>query len=117
MSDNYERSRPHRRVENILNDMGVSFMSEVAYFPPYKLDIFLPKYHLCIEVDGPYHLRKHDKTRDEWMRQRYGIETMRIKAKGKWLSQGKLEKDIKDFIVEWQNDIEERKAIWRQIML
>ena len=97
--------------------MGVSFISENDEFPPYTLDLYLPDYHAAIEVDGPSHNRKRDKARDTWMLERYFVPTMRIRARGPWQSQEKLEKTITEFLIEHADDVEERKIQWRTAYL
>lgn len=112
MSEITQRTRPHIRVEKALNKMGIEYQSEVGIFPPYLLDIFLPEYHLCIEVDGLGHRKKHDKVRDEWMLERYGVATLRIRARGAWQSQSSLETKILAFLEEQAPSYEERRNIW-----
>lgn len=113
MLDNSERSGPHRRVEKVLKKMGIGFISENDEFLPYKLDLYLPDYHAAIEVDGPSHSNKKDKARDTWMLERYFVPTMRIRARGPWQSQDRLEKLILEFLTENSEDIEDRKIKWR----
>jgi very-short-patch-repair endonuclease len=93
--------------------MGVSFISENDEFPPYRLDLYLPDYHAAIEVDGPSHSRKKDGVRDTWMLERYFVPTLRIKARGPWQSQEKLNKQIIEFLMIHSLDTEERKINWR----
>lgn len=110
--DNTYRSKPHRKVEEVLSNMGISFMTEHDEFQPYTLDSFLPEWHLAIEVDGPSHHEKKNRARDEWLKQRYGIETLRIKTKGPWSSKAKLEAEIMAFIEAHSETVKERKSIW-----
>lgn len=112
MSDSSWRSNPHRRVEKALQKMGVSYISENEDFPPYTLDLYLNDFHLCIEVDGPKHSTKKDTVRDQWILERYGIPTLRIKTKGSWQNQLKLEKEILAFLEEYADSYKERKMIY-----
>lgn len=110
--DNTYRSRPHRKVESVLEELGISFFTEHDEFPPYRLDNYLPEFHLAVETDGPSHSARKDQVRDEWLKQRYGIETLRIKTKGAWSSKAKLEATIMAFIREHSDTVKERKQIW-----
>lgn len=64
----------------MLDDLRVSYISECEDFPPYQLDLYLPEWHLCVEVDGPTHGRysAKDRERDDVLKERYGIITLRI---------------------------------------
>jgi very-short-patch-repair endonuclease len=106
-----ERTRPHRRVEQCLDDMGISYMSEYD-FPPYRVDVYLPEWHLGVEIDGPYHNKKRDNVRDLWLFQWLGLKMLRIDAV-KWKSKDKLKLILLKFIEEQCGEAEERKALWR----
>lgn len=108
-NDSSYRSNPHRRLEKTLTKMGISFLSEHAEFPPYTLDLYLPDFHLCIEVDGPKHSSKKDAARDDWMLERFGIPTLRIKPKGPWLGNNKLEEKILEFLNQHVETYKERR--------
>ncbi len=107
-----ERSGPHRRVEGILDDMGISYMSEEP-FPPYKIDILLPEFWVAIEVDGPFHSKNKDRIRDQFILEYFYLPIMRINAK-KWLQREWLKKEITEFIEEWAETSEERKQECRK---
>lgn len=115
MPDNSQRSKPHRHVEQVLNSMKVSFMSEVAEFPPYTLDIYLPELHSCIEIDGSGHYPKKDNKRDEYLLETFGIDTFRIKAKGAWSNQELLKNNILAFMIETSQTYEGRIEVWKAI--
>lgn len=110
VSDNTERSRPHRRIEKLLDDMAIGYQSEYP-FPPYKLDIFLPEWWCGIEIDGPQHLRKRDQKRDETLRLEYGLQIFRIKTSGGF-SKARLQSMLIPFIEKAAETAEARKAIW-----
>lgn len=74
----HERSGPHRRVERILKNAGISFESEYTSFRPYALDIYLPDVHAAIEIDGSHHSAKRDAKRDKAMMENYGVPTLRM---------------------------------------
>lgn len=109
-SDNQERSGPHRRVERILDSIGVAYMSEQP-FPPYKVDILLPEVWAAIEVDGPFHSDKKDKARDEYLLVMFGVNILRLKMK-RWMPSGKIKQHIIEFIEANSEDVSERKAKW-----
>jgi very-short-patch-repair endonuclease len=106
-----ERTKPHRRVEKCLDEMSISYMSE-REFPPYTLDVYLPEWHLAIEIDGPYHNQKHDATRDRWLLEWHGIHTLRLNAT-KWKSTAKVKATILAFIEKNCEEVEERKELSR----
>ncbi len=54
---------PHREVIRYLQLRGLEIQREVK-FDPYTVDIYLPKYHAAIEVDGPQHVENKDNDRD-----------------------------------------------------
>lgn len=109
--DNKSRSRPHRRVEKILDELNLNYESE-RYFAPYTVDIYLPEWHLAIEVDGPFHSKEKDIVRDEWLKERYGIIVHRIDVKKPWITSGNTKENIIKFIEEFSPTFYERKVIW-----
>lgn len=56
----------------VLEQKGYELMEEVE-FPPYRVDIYLPEYHVAIEVDGPQHSEKEMKKRDERLYEDYNL--------------------------------------------
>jgi very-short-patch-repair endonuclease len=59
-------------------EAGFSIMEEFP-IPPYAIDIWLPEWHLAVEVDGPghsYHAAR-DRRRDERLLAR-GVPTLRL---------------------------------------
>lgn len=101
----------HRWLEKKLHHMGLSYVSEYTEFWPYSLDLYLPEWHLCIEVDGPYHRRKADALRDDQLMRRYQIPTLRLSSKT-GLHREHLETII-HFIEEHADSVEERMEAWR----
>lgn len=110
MSEATERSKPHRRVEELLDEMAIAYQSEYS-FPPYKIDIFLPEWWCAIEIDGPAHLRKRDQKRDEVLKEEYGLLIMRIKTSGSF-SKANLRGYIVPFIEKAFETAEARKERW-----
>lgn len=104
-----ERTGYHRKVESWLERAGINFESEYDSFPPYSLDIYLPEWHLAIEVDGPYHLQKADRRRDEFLWDTYGIPTLRMKLKS--IRKNAVLARVKKFIEEYAGSVEERKLV------
>jgi very-short-patch-repair endonuclease len=110
-SDNRSRSKPHRRIESILEEININFDTE-RFFSPYTVDIYLPEWHLAIEVDGPYHSASKDKIRDAWLFERYGLLLLRLDVKI-WRNKTYLQDKIIQFLEEHADSLEERKIIWR----
>lgn len=106
--DNRERSGPHRRVEQILDKMGISYISEYS-FPPYTVDVYLPEWRLGCEIDGPLHSKAKDKVRDSYLAAWYFLPVLRISAKI-WQSSKKIEEQIIAFIEEQAESADDRKA-------
>ena len=63
-------------VLNWVRDTGIGANPQED-FPPYVVDVYVPDLQLAIEIDGPLHLSKRDKKRDEILASQ-GIETWRI---------------------------------------
>ena len=66
-------------VLNWVRDTGIGANPQED-FPPYVVDVYVPDLNLAIEIDGPLHLSKRDKKRDEILASQ-GIETRRIPLK------------------------------------
>lgn len=105
------RSRPHRCVEALLDGLGISYVSECEDFQPYSIDIFLPEWHLAIEVDGPYHTPKGDKQRDAVLKA-IGVETLRLKGTMTAATRTATQTKMVDFIQEHALTTKMRKAMW-----
>ena len=110
-NDNQERSKPHRRVESYLDESGISYLSEQE-FSPYTVDIYLPEWHLGIEVDGPFHTKTKDKIRDQWLEERYGLLLIRLDMKF-WRSKQYINDNILAFIEKYADTCIDRKSQWR----
>ncbi len=64
-------TREHMRVfTHLATHIGA--MEEVE-FPPYRVDIYLPDYHVGVEVDGPRHSPLQTKKRDEYLMKLYRL--------------------------------------------
>lgn len=103
-----QRSGPHRRVEQILDKMGISYISEYP-FPPYTVDVYLPEWRCAVEIDGPLHSKNKDKVRDNYLEAWYLLPVLRIDAK-RWHSSKKIEEQITTFIEEYAESSDDRKA-------
>lgn len=108
--DERSRSKPHRRVERILDKLKISYMSEHAEFPPYALDIYLPEVHAAIEVDGPTHSKAKDKKRDGNLLASYGVPVLHLPVEE--FSPQHLEITILSFIKHSGKSAGERKLAW-----
>ena len=93
--DNSERSGIHRKVETYFDKLNLNYVSE-AQFPPYQVDIYLPEWHLAVEIDGPFHLRKSDQRRDDYLKETYGLLVLRIGYKH--MGRAKVERAVRQFI-------------------
>lgn len=88
------------------------FMSEVCDFPPYQLDIYLPEWHACVEIDGPAHFSKRDAERDKALMEQYSLMTLRIDAK-KGLRHSVVLQSLTEFIELAATTAAQRKAQWQ----
>lgn len=111
-NDHSSRSRPHKRIEKILDGMDINYSSEER-FAPYTLDIYLPEWHLAIEVDGPAHSEKKDQVRDQWFLEFHGIPTLRLDATV-WHKTQTIQENITAFIEQHAGTVETRKDAARQ---
>lgn len=109
--DNSERSGMHRKVERYLKQMQLAFDSE-KLFHPYRVDIYLPEWHLVVEVDGPAHMQKADAKRDAVLREEHGLNVLHISHKH--LGRERVQKAVRTFIEQNAHDVEERSAKWRR---
>ena len=50
-------------------------------FPPYVVDVYIPDMKLGIEIDGPLHLSRKDKKRDQELKNNYGVDIWRLPLK------------------------------------
>lgn len=101
------RSQPHRRVEQILEQEGIAYESEVV-FNPYQVDIYLPEFHMAVEIDGPQHglYSRRDDFRDHYLYEQYGLRIVRIRTSEVQHARSR----IIGFIERWSADVEYRKA-------
>ena len=73
-------SESERRAYEVLKSTGLTVKKQyrIGY---YRLDFYLPKHRICIEIDGQDHSRRHnrDRKRDSYLTGK-GIRTLRIPA-------------------------------------
>jgi very-short-patch-repair endonuclease len=102
------RTRPHRRIERLLDAEGIAYITECEDFPPYCLDLYLGEWHLCVEVDGPTHAKYSlkDRARDALLIERYSIPTLRLSTE---LSAPDSRARLIEFIEQWAESSDERK--------
>lgn len=113
-SDVYTRSGPHKKLERFLEEFGFKYESEY-YFSPYTVDIYLPDWHIGIEVDGPYHSKEKDAKRDNHLLKNYGLHILRVKTKNN-VTKIKFESMILGFIDQHYEDSEQRKKTWLSLL-
>lgn len=104
------RTRPHRKLEEVLSLEGISFISEMS-FPPYQVDVYLPEWHVGIEIDGPWHKKKHDRVRDEYLKVYYGLPIIRFKVS--FLRPGWAITHLVPFIEEYADSAIDRRVLWQ----
>lgn len=109
--DNASRTRPHRRVERILDRLGISYQSEHGEFRPYSLDVWLPEWWAALEVDGPTHSKVKDAKRDADLLTRYGVKVLHLPTNEMGLEH--LEITILSFIKHVAKDAQERRQMCR----
>lgn len=109
--DETSRSGPHRRVERILDQMAITYESE-REFRPYSVDIYLPEWHLGIEIDGPSHSATRDAKRDDFLMSKCHLPIMRIKAAG--MDVNVIKKAVEEFIGDWYADSSQRKRAYTE---
>ena len=78
--DNTVISDAHSRVIKLLEARGLCLQEEID-FPPFRIDLYLPDYHVCIEVDGPYHSERANRLRDRELENVYHMPTFRINVR------------------------------------
>lgn len=101
------RTGPHRQAERYLDKLHISYISECQDFGNKSLDLYLPEFHVCVEIDGPGHTRKSDRERDVFLEERYFIPTLRIKAEG--LNGDNFQRRFVPFLEKWASTAEPRK--------
>lgn len=69
----------HLAVVKELERHGMNLMEEVE-FPPYRADIYLPAYHVIIEVDGAQHSFAADRKRDRELNADYSLYVFHVAA-------------------------------------
>ena len=79
----------HQAVIKELERHGIMLMEEVE-FPPYRVDCYLPSYHVAVEVDGAQHNARADRKRDRELNAEYSLYVFHIaaddaKAPDRWL--------------------------------
>ena len=69
----------HQNLIKRLEGRGLNVMEEIP-FPPYQVDVYLPDFHVAVEVDGPQHEAKSDRRRDDELWSTYFLPVFRIDA-------------------------------------
>jgi len=100
----------HLVLLKILDKLGISCDSEVE-FDPYRVDIYLNRYHLAIEYDGAHNMKSYDRRRDEYLMNTFSLPVLRIKE---WNSKDEIKSRILKFIGDNGKSVNSRKdSIWR----
>lgn len=74
----YFYTKKQLQVEKWINEIGFVTELEVP-IGPFCMDIFVPELNMCVEIDGPYHMKKKDKQRDEYF-ELGNIQVIRFKS-------------------------------------
>ena len=72
-----ELTAPHRELIGIIQEIGLQVIAEYPV-GKYKLDCYLPEYHVGIEADGPSHSKSRDRRRANEIDDNYGIPVMHL---------------------------------------
>ena len=79
--DAFKTDTTHQLLINRwIEGLGIGTVLEQP-FGGYLVDIFIPDLNLGIEVDGPYHHKKRDLKRDEYLKQTHDVDIWRIPIK------------------------------------
>lgn len=101
----------HKRIMNALESFGIGVIEELD-FPPYRVDLYLPDYHVIIEVDGPLHNRRQDQKRDKNLYDEYKLYTFRISTRN--LKPEYWTSDLSLFLA---SSLESKEERWEQAEL
>ena len=96
----------HVQVIKILERWGFEIQEEVE-FPPYCVDVYIPDFHVAVEVDGPQHEKSRDVKRDATLLDIYALPVFRITITVVGKSE-KWARSFAEFIDEWRDDVENR---------
>jgi very-short-patch-repair endonuclease len=88
-----------QRFVSWCRELGLAIQLETP-FGPYWADIYLEEIGIIIELDGPYHNRKRDEKRDQYIQDNFDIEVWRFK------NDEILERNKEVIIQKLQNRIE-----------
>ena len=98
----------HVAVVRELERRGLGVMNEIP-FPPYTVDVYVPRFHCAIEIDGPQHGKTRDEKRDRRLVEEYDLPVFRVKAgeakrPKKWLPA------LRDFLLSAAETADERRS-------
>lgn len=96
----------------MLDDMDINYVSEQS-FHPYTVDIYLPEWHLALEIDGPFHVAQCDRHRDKYLWNYYGLPIIRFNIVNHLIKREELERKVTEFIEKHEPTVKVRKALWR----
>ena len=105
-------TRPHRIGIRVVESLGLKWEDEKR-FGRYNVDIYLPDYNVCVEIDGTYWhqlpgVPEKDKRRDRELFEKYGAVTLRFWEDEIYENHHKMENKIKKAI----EDIEKTRRVF-----
>jgi very-short-patch-repair endonuclease len=96
----------------MLDVLEINYLSEQP-FPPYTVDVYLPEWHLGLEIDGPFHQKSRDESRDKFIEVYFGLPILRFNVANGWVTRSRLKEEVTAFIEKHEATTEERKALAR----
>jgi len=93
----------------IIQEMGLQVVAEYPV-GPYKLDCYLPEYHVGIEADGPSHLKSRDRRRSNAIMDKYAIPVLHLADVIIYQQPDYVRQIILEFAQDFEGSTAERKA-------
>lgn len=103
-------TKAHKRISDLCRRQGLNVNDEEPV-GRFSIDIYLPEWHLGIEVDGPTHSPRKDERRDGELWADYGLPILRLRHDTALDPAWEL---IEAFIVGHHPTVEARKRLWLQ---
>ena len=104
-------TQAHKRIVQLVQkgmEQDVDVEEPIGRF---RIDIYLPEYHIGIEVDGPTHSPRKDEERDGELWADYGLPILRLPHNVTLQAANDV---IEAFITGHYATIEARKNLWLQ---
>ena len=96
----------HKKAVKLIEIIGVELIEEVD-FPPYRVDCYLPDYHIAVEIDGPQHTKPADLKRDLFLMREYKLPVLHI-TEPELKNKIYFRETLLYFIEDWNKTVEER---------